>query len=281
MRAVREDINYINASFNAYLYTCEHFFHPYHFHHEHEIVLIEQGQGRLLVGNEVIDYQANDIFIIGANTPHKFCAAQDDDSIRSVIIQFEPDCFGEMFFELPELKRINKLISQSRYGLKVTGEHHSLSDKIRALIDKQGVYLLIELLGLLAEISEHHQLQLVSGHNGEPLLVKEESKINAAIDWICENYFRDITLEDVADLTNMHKNAFCRSFKAATERTFVQFLTEKRVEHAATQLLQSDKSITQIAFDVGFRNISNFNRSFKKQLKQSPKAYRELTRQLD
>ena len=75
----------------------------------------------------------------------------------------------------------------------------------------------------------------------------------------------------VADVASMTRNAFCKYFKKRTNKTYVQFLNEIRVEQACKLLLsQTDMNIAEIAEQCGFRNMSNFNRQFKSIKKMTP-----------
>ncbi|MBT8257388.1 MAG: helix-turn-helix domain-containing protein, partial [Bacteroidia bacterium] len=68
----------------------------------------------------------------------------------------------------------------------------------------------------------------------------------------------------VSEVASMSKNAFCRYFKKRTNKTYIQFLNELRVEQASKLLLsRPDLTIAEIAEQCGFQNISNFNRQFK------------------
>ncbi|WED29518.1 AraC family transcriptional regulator [Vibrio sp. DW001] len=89
------------------------------------------------------------------------------------------------------------------------------------------------------------------------------------------NYYRPIQLADIATITNLTEHAFCRSFKKATGKTFLHYLNGIRVHEAAKQLIETELSITQIAYEVGFSNISSFNRYFKNQKKLSPSEFRK------
>ena len=92
-----------------------------------------------------------------------------------------------------------------------------------------------------------------------------------------ENAHQIIKLEDIANVANMTKNAFCKYFKKRTNKTYVSFLTEVRIENACTFLKSNeDFSIAEIAFKSGFNNISNFNRKFKEVKKMTPISYRNL-----
>lgn len=91
------------------------------------------------------------------------------------------------------------------------------------------------------------------------------------------NYFdQDITLKAVSEVANMTKNAFCKYFKKRTNKTYIQFLSELRIENAYNLLQNKNEySIAEIAETSGFSNISNFNRQFKSALGMTPLVYRK------
>ena len=92
------------------------------------------------------------------------------------------------------------------------------------------------------------------------------------------NHFeKQITLDAIAEIANMTKNAFCKYFKKRTNKTYVQFLNELRIEQACKLLIANkDFSIIQIAEASGFNNISNFNRQFKSIKKINPSEFRRV-----
>ena len=74
----------------------------------------------------------------------------------------------------------------------------------------------------------------------------------------------------------MTKNAFCKYFKKRTNKTFFRFLNELRIEHACREIQQNnDFSISEIAYNSGFNNISNFNRQFKAIKMMSPSKFKK------
>lgn len=73
----------------------------------------------------------------------------------------------------------------------------------------------------------------------------------------------------------MTESAFSRFFKLRTGITFIDCLTEVRLGHASRMLIDTTKTIAEIAYSCGFNNISNFNRIFKKKKGCTPKELRE------
>jgi AraC-like DNA-binding protein len=89
-------------------------------------------------------------------------------------------------------------------------------------------------------------------------------------------YHRKIQLDEVADVANMTTNSFCRYFKKRTRKSYIDFLTEIRIGQARKFLQENDLSISQICFEVGFNNLSNFNRKFREVCAITPTEFRKL-----
>ncbi|MFZ0711738.1 MAG: helix-turn-helix transcriptional regulator, partial [Terrimicrobiaceae bacterium] len=83
------------------------------------------------------------------------------------------------------------------------------------------------------------------------------------------------SLRRVAQAVNISSYYFCKMFKRATGLTFTHYLSRVRVERAKSLLLNPNARVSEIAFDCGFTSITNFNRTFKELVGQSPSEYRE------
>ena len=90
-----------------------------------------------------------------------------------------------------------------------------------------------------------------------------------------QGFDKNITLTEVSKLVNMTDVSFSRFFKAKTGITFIDSLLELRLGHASRLLIDTTESVSEIAYDCGFNNISNFNRLFKKKKNCTPKEFRE------
>ena len=103
----------------------------------------------------------------------------------------------------------------------------------------------------------------------------EGKRMNDVFKYAMERFHEPINLDEVADVANMSKNAFCRYFKKRTNKTFFQFLIEIRIENACKLILNKPElSISMISDQCGFNNIANFNRKFKELKGCSPTKYR-------
>jgi AraC-like DNA-binding protein len=101
------------------------------------------------------------------------------------------------------------------------------------------------------------------------------NKLKRAVSYIRENYDKEITLSDIAGVSGLSTKYFCAFFRNMTEKTPIEYLNMYRVERAARKLLGSDMSVTDIAYSVGFNDLSYFIKTFKTYKKCTPKAYRK------
>ncbi|WP_367889165.1 AraC family transcriptional regulator [Polaribacter filamentus] len=252
------------------------FYDQLHQHDEIQISFIEKGNGTLLVGDKISSYAENDIFIIGSNLPHAFKSDKNvGTNSKMLSLFFTTSSFGEHFFELREFAEITTFFSKSMQGLAVKINKTELINSFYKL--KKATKL--ERFILFLEI-----IKMISNAETEPLSNFVYSKIYSDIegkrmrtvfDFTIENAHQKITLEEIARIANMTKNAFCKYFKKRTNKTYISFLTELRIENAC-QILKSKEefSIAEIAFKSGFNNISNFNRKFKEVKNVTPFSYR-------
>jgi AraC-like DNA-binding protein len=92
--------------------------------------------------------------------------------------------------------------------------------------------------------------------------------------YVLAHRFQKITLGEVAAEANLTKEAFCRFFKLRTRKTFTDYLLHLRINEAQQLLQETELGISEIAYRVGFENLSYFNRSFKRIAGKTPRAVR-------
>ena len=126
---------------------------------------------------------------------------------------------------------------------------------------------------LLKVFADH--LSMVSNQ----VLVREENTENPMImrakDFIEKNQGEDLSLANVARAVNTSTFYFCKMFKKATGLTFTEYLGRVRVEKAKSLLLNPHTRVSEVAFEVGFQSLSQFNRVFKRITGLSPTEYRD------
>jgi AraC-like DNA-binding protein len=107
-----------------------------------------------------------------------------------------------------------------------------------------------------------------------------EEKIRKAISFINKNYTHDISREGLAANSDMNTDYFSRAFKIYTGKKINDYINDLRIQNAAHELKNRDKTVINIAFDAGFENLRTFNRAFLKVMGITPSDYRKKHRGL-
>ena len=104
---------------------------------------------------------------------------------------------------------------------------------------------------------------------------KQHERFRSVVEYLDDHFREPLSLEQLSKVAHMSRSAFCRFFKRTTGVGFVQYLTDLRLSHARTLLRDTDDSIVTICYEVGFTNLSNFNRRFAHHCGLTPSAYRK------
>ena len=242
------------------------FYDKLHQHTEIQLSFIEKGNGTLLVGDHISSYVENDIFIIGSNLPHAFKSDKHGVTESKMLsLFFTESSFGDTFFELSEFTKLKRFFVKSTQGLVVKNNKSEIIECFKKLKKSSKLERFILFLEILKYIATAKSETLSTFIYEKTYSDNEGNRMRHVFEYTMTNYQKDISLETIANEANMTKNAFCKYFKKRTNKTYVTFLNEIRVEHA-TRLLeqQVDLPIIEIAELSGFNNLSNFNRQYKK-----------------
>lgn len=254
----------------------------WHIHPEIELVYVDKGKGKVHIGNHLSYFNNSQLLMLGTNLPHN--GFSDRLTVRGseTIVQFKPEFLGTAFLNLPELKAINSLFEKAKKGIKFNAEtKRKVGAKIQKLYTLSGferIVLLLEILNDLAKSNEYTLLN-ADGYAFETIL-QDNDKIDHIYQHINANFERHISLDEIAGEANMTVPAFCRYFKKSTGKTFTKMVNEYRVVHATKLLSESNSSITDIAFEVGFNNFSHFNKLFNEITGKTASQYRSEVKKI-
>lgn len=253
------------------------FYDKLHQHEEIQVSYIIKGEGKLIVGDTVNYYKPNDILVIGSYLPHIL----KSDVIATVesemlTLFFTKKSFGTNFFDMEETKALQPFFTRATHGFKAISDKEDMARLFLKLRSAEKLDRFLILLKLLKLGSSCEYQSLSSFIYDKYYSDSEGHRMRNIFEFTMGNFNANITLEDVSDKANMTKNAFCKYFKKRTNKTYFQFLTELRVEHATKLLLSENQfTIAEIAYESGFKNISNFNRQFKMIKKDTPSDFRK------
>ena len=268
-------------AFRVQLDDLPHLYDHLHQHPEIQLTFIKESNGTLVAGDYVGPFHAGDVFVIGGNQPHVFRNDEKFFKKRSkavaITIFFDEKTFGENFWLLEEMKTLQQFLKNSSGGFSITGRKKKLlAEKLVSIVNAKGIDRLIIFLEILKELGSKKEMQPLS----KPIIQRniktyDGSRLNKVIEFTFKEFQRTITLKEVSTLANLTPEAFCKYFKTRTRKTYVNFLNEIRINHAC-RLLAEDRTISDICYESGFTNLSNFNRIFKKIKQASPNEWRKI-----
>ncbi|TYB79092.1 AraC family transcriptional regulator [Bizionia myxarmorum] len=265
---------------DAFVYQVDYvpaFYDKLHQHEEIQVSIILEGEGTLVVGDSVNFYTKNDILVLDSHMPHVFKSdVEASENSHMLSMFFTKESFGTDFFNLEELHEIQPFFKRSKHGFKITSNKKAIKKLFLQLESASKIERFIILLQLLKIGATAEYESLSSFIYNKKYSDNEGKRMRHVLAYTMNQYTKDITLDAVADVSNMTKNAFCKYFKKRTNKTYFQFLNELRIENACRLMLsQPDDAISEIAYQSGFNNISNFNRQFKMIKGKSPNNYRK------
>lgn len=259
-----------------------------HQHPEIQISIMVKGTGTLFLGNYVGEFRPCDLFIIGSNVPHVFkndeqyYQGHDDLEAHAITVFVDRHQFAEYFLTSPETREVHDFLLNTKKCLKLTiNQTSTIMDLMIDLDQLKGLAKTIRVLELIQVLSEENSYESLISESIEYDVQETEGKrLSDIIQFTMKSYQRPIHLAEVADIANMTPPSFCRFFKQRTRKSYIEFLTELRVNHACKQLLEKDLSILEIALAAGFNNMSHFNKKFREITGLTPTAFRKRHREL-
>ena len=263
---------------------ASHFTYPWHYHPELELTLVVTGQGLRYVGDSIHAFEDGDLCLVGAGTPHCWLSKPvPGRPVRALVVQFSPKVFGQGFLELSAAKPIVTLFEHADRGLcfhlglrqRITEAMGTLFSEARRPLDQ--LVILLDILAQMAKDQEYDFLSLTRGHR--PETPRHVATAQRVLTHIHEHAHRSLSQREVADLAGLSAAGFSRFFSRHFGKPFITYLAEMRIGSACRLLMESRLSVAQIAVEVGFNNLANFNRRFRDLKGVTPTEYRRRAAQ--
>jgi AraC-like DNA-binding protein len=244
-----------------------------------------EGRGQFLVGDYVGRFAPGDVYLLGESIPHVFRSDADyfkEDSnltIAGNTIFFDFQVLETALKEIEEFHELVKLNERINGSFQLQGEMRAkVAAKISEFGSFSGIKKLQQSLAILSllDFSSEDLKALNQIPVQRTMTERDGRRMDQVMRYILDNSSRQISLEEIAEQAFMSKEAFCRFFKLRTRRTFTQYVQQLRVTEAKKLLLETDMSISQVSYQVGFQTLSHFNKTFKSLTGMTPKDWRKL-----
>lgn len=256
----------------------------WNFHPEIEIHLVTNTGGVAFVGDYIGEFDPGHLAFVGSNLPHDWVTQVAPGELimgRDIVIQFDPEKIIGAAAILPELAGLNELLERAKRGLAFTGQTRDrASDLILEMGEQTGAARLASFVALLALLQKSDEYIYLSSQAFSPeLQYGSLNVLQNAFAYIFRNLAEDIKLEDLSEMSGMSESSFSRFFKKNSGLSFTDHVRKLRISRATKLLTETNMPITDICYEVGFRNLSNFNRTFLQLQHISPSKYRQLALQ--
>jgi AraC-like DNA-binding protein len=255
----------------------------WHFHPELELTLIVKGRGLRFVDDSVQEFTEGDLCLLGANTPHCWAShANAPKGVHSLVIHFSPQAWGEFFWRLPEMRGVWRLFDLAGRGLVFHGAvRQEVSQMIWELTrDPHGSFSrLIAFLQVLERLANNKTwMPLASEGHKNPPSRQVWDKIGRILQVIHANLGPDLDQAGVARAMGMSAQAFSQFFRRSMGKTYVDYINELKIRQVCRALLETEDTITEVAYACGFNNLSHFNTQFRRFKQMTPREFREAAR---
>ena len=257
------------------------FSYPIHSHPEYEINLVMNTSGTRVIGDNEEEFNGLDLVMTGPNLPHVWKSGLETNHV--ITIQFSSDLLADQIVSKRVFMPIRQLLIDSIQGLHFYGSDAEwLRDEIMELLNMQGFQTATKFFSILCSMATATKRKLVSNMYESEILINisKSRRITKACKYIEENISQKISLSDVAMLVNMSESAFSHFFKKKTGISFITHVNNLRVAKACDMLINTSSSASEICYDCGFNNKSNFIRIFTKKKQMTPIEYRKYYNQL-
>jgi AraC-like DNA-binding protein len=258
------------------------FTYPWHQHLEVELTWILKGSGLRYVGDSVEPFHEGDFCLLGSNLPHMWISPESPRprGVRSLVVQFDPQHWGG-YLQLPEMSRIRDLFERASRGLRFGSK---TAERLRAKILERTspLFRFTALLEILEELSSSRDAEPISlAPWPRDMRSRNDPRISKVLEYVVAHAGEPVSQESAARLVRLSPAAFSRFFRRAMGKTFQSYMTDLRLSEACRQLLETDRTISEIAYASGFGNLSNFNRSFRLARGMPPGEFRRRARGMD
>ncbi len=255
----------------------------WHYHSDFELQLIEAEAGTLFVGDFVGAVEGPQLLLLGPGLPHHFLPQPDHPVTGrplSASLYFSANLETASVSGIPELAALQPLVRRAARGIafEVSALEgvQVLFHRIRASSGLLRFSLFLQLVTRLSSCERVRELCSSGGAAGAPAVgARRAQRFEATIAFIEQHYDRELSLASVAAAMDMSAKSLSRLFKQETGQGVMEFVNQFRICEACRRLVSTETPITEICHDVGFNNISNFNRRFLALKGMTPSRYRK------
>lgn len=252
-----------------------------HLHQEFEFLIVTQGSAIFYIENRSYVVHEGEGIFIHPNFLHSAT------SLDGIPCSFYTICFHPLFLS-EDINSVlyTKYIKPLLMGKIIFAEHYhkeyswmnraysllyELTTFYNVAFDNYELIIKSKLLELW-HLFYHNSTSYIKN---EQQVTKKSNRLTPVFDFIHDNYSNDISLKTLADIISVSESQLCRLFKEDVGISPFTYIIRYRILSSCTLLVSSNSKISNIANQIGFSNISYYNREFKSILGCTPSEYRK------
>ena len=267
----------IYGTYMPYLYSS----YPLHCHEEIEVVYVDCGNCRYTVSGRDVDLKFGDILVMMPWVLHSFRTVEKEHYFIASTYLISLNMINNSSVDICSSKYFSPMLNGSCSDCCLITTENGHYEELRKIVE--------DMFDTYSDARRFFELQLKSLINNlifklldyglleiydRPSEDSDVKTVRKVVDYISENYRENITLAKLANLVSMSETGLSRLFRSVTGMSCIDYVIEFRLSRAMSMLRFSDRPVIEIAYDVGFNNISYFNRTFKKHFNQTPSQCR-------
>ena len=248
------------------------FDYPIHCHAEYEINLVLHSVGKHIISTREEPFSEVDLVIIAPFVPHVWKGQEEGN--RVITVQFSGRMLEFPMLRLRQFRSIEGFLRRAVPAAKFhLSEGDPLIDEVLALAGAHDFEATLDFLRLLNAMSE--RAFTILGDWDTQMRESRSRRVAKVMEYSKKHLAETIRLCDVSSLVDMSDSAFSHFFKKHTNLSYVSYLNGLRISQACRELESTAKSVSEICWDCGFNNKSNFNRLFLQAKGMTPTDYRK------
>lgn len=279
------DLNFFITKYSTQVRTT-----PKHMHEFMQINYVYKGRAKHCINGKKFEIVKGDIFVIPPQVVH-FIEPYEGEDAEIIEFEFTPSFINQNFDDIKNAQAfldfayiapflVDESLVKPKFNLIgsiQTETENILHEALREYTDrKPGFDLMVKslLLKLLILVGREFT-SYVDNSKSKPLYEKHRGLILGSLEYIEQNFDKELSIELVAREFTLSQSYFSYLFKSITSKTFTEYLNGIRISKSQEMLKTTDKRVIDICFEVGFHNVNHFNRIFKQMTGVSPVTYRK------
>lgn len=238
----------------------------WHYHDEYELHLITSTSGKLFVGDWIGPFQPGQLVLTGPRLPHNWVSLDmpvGGVDQRDLVIQFSHEPLVHAAETIPELREVLPLLERAKNGVEFFGLSEQAQQHWQRVKSARGLRRLTAFCDYLADLAACTDYRLLSTVQLQSADDDASiAQVHAVVSRITDRLADEHSAASLAAELGMSESKFSRFFRKSTGNTFTDFVNRVRISRACQLLMESERRVTDICYEVGFNNVANFNRRF-------------------